>query len=715
MVEDRPRFPSALLLPLRSCLAMFKQKRGETNKRCRSRSLQEMFAAVASSTILAVLITGTLTFSLLFVLRYRSRREKDTLSLIVVSVGLTLCFSTLALVPIDVWLASMENSAPADADKPEDGTSWRKNIKWMYMILYGAVAWWCWVMIPFSYFFHEERDDLNRISLGKRILNAMKYSIGFLLVVILMMVGAVLINARSHSGDNLPGDAELDRLKRLIGWSVSDQSLSFLLGILVLLGMLVLMSYTAIGLAVIPIRMLKSTGAPPMPMRRTSAPAENEFQHATTIDDLRMEVTTAREKRRAVLAKYPPAVAQDRVTKHDQKLIQELLEEEVELERQIKWLEEHGRGFKWLKLKLRPYWRPIEVSAGVLLYVISFTLAVSVIITNAQVLAKSLCGRAKCDFVWDNPGLFSPVNTVLKFLSVAFPLDLILFACVITFVFYATLSGITQLGVRCLCVNLFKVRPHKTSPQGLLLLSFLLMASLLSLQQSLFALAPEYVSYGSLSHSKCTVAAEPGNSTSTSGLFVQFVNTDETVCNPTVFSVLTRSIVAGLPNVYDMAFRATQWAWGVITLLCLMLGWWVIKSDPVPTVTGSYESLEDDSEEDEEIGLVSNRSHPQSPTSPAGSNSPGPTILPARRTKRRWYKGKWYTPETLPTAATSSSQQRQGGSQDDIYVSKSWDFEQDASLGSPVDLPPNERPRSAWWNRLLGGGSSGTDKASTSE
>ena len=89
-----------------------------------------MFAVVASSTILAVLITGTLLFSVIFVLRYRSRREKDMLSLIVVSVGLTLCFSTLALVPVDVWLASMENSSFL-ATQPGDSSTWRKNVKWI--------------------------------------------------------------------------------------------------------------------------------------------------------------------------------------------------------------------------------------------------------------------------------------------------------------------------------------------------------------------------------------------------------------------------------------------------------------------------------------------------------------------------------------------------------------------------------------------------------
>lgn len=77
-----------------------------------------------------------------------------------------------------------------------------------------------------------------------------------------------------------------------------------------------------------------------------------------------------------------------------------------------------------------------------------------------------------------------------------FPLDSVVLASVVTYIFFSTLSGIRGIGIRFLWIELFRVRPHGTPPQGLLLSAVFLTLAVLALCLELLTLAPRYVSFG---------------------------------------------------------------------------------------------------------------------------------------------------------------------------------------------------------------------------
>ena len=78
-----------------------------------------------------------------------------------------------------------------------------------------------------------------------------------------------------------------------------------------------------------------------------------------------------------------------------------------------------------------------------------------------------------------------------------FPFDYFLFSALLLYVFVATLYAIIQLGVRVAFVTLYQIRKGHTSPQGLLVLSFLMIVILFSFSMEVLTLMPQYATFGS--------------------------------------------------------------------------------------------------------------------------------------------------------------------------------------------------------------------------
>jgi LMBR1 domain-containing protein 1 len=69
---------------------------------------------------------------------------------------------------------------------------------------------------------------------------------------------------------------------------------------------------------------------------------------------------------------------------------------------------------------------------------------------------------------------------------------------IIIYVFFATMTGIIQIGVRFLWVTLYRIKRGSTAPQGLLFSAMLLTFGLLALNYSVTSVvAPGYAHFGS--------------------------------------------------------------------------------------------------------------------------------------------------------------------------------------------------------------------------
>ena len=68
---------------------------------------------------------------------------------------------------------------------------------------------------------------------------------------------------------------------------------------------------------------------------------------------------------------------------------------------------------------------------------------------------------------------------------------------ILLYFFLSTITGIINLGVRFLWVDLYKIRKAATPPQGLLFINLLLMLSLTALNYSLtMVVTPQYGQFG---------------------------------------------------------------------------------------------------------------------------------------------------------------------------------------------------------------------------
>jgi len=106
------------------------------------------------------------------------------------------------------------------------------------------------------------------------------------------------------------------------------------------------------------------------------------------------------------------------------------------------------------------------------------------------------CGAA-CGFILKYPVIFNPLDKLLIVLSPIFPVDYVLLSVIVLYIYFATLSAVTDIGIRCFCLNMFRFRKGRTEPQGLMTSSVILMLSTLALNNSVVTLAPTYANFGS--------------------------------------------------------------------------------------------------------------------------------------------------------------------------------------------------------------------------
>ncbi|GFS36963.1 probable lysosomal cobalamin transporter [Trichonephila inaurata madagascariensis] len=108
-----------------------------------------------------------------------------------------------------------------------------------------------------------------------------------------------------------------------------------------------------------------------------------------------------------------------------------------------------------------------------------------------------------------------------------FPLDYVIFFLIIIFLLICTVSGMRYLGICCLCVSMYRIRPNRTPPQALIMLSFILMFVVLAFHILMYSVIPTYTTFGSQYYCKdgngtcvltaCTLDASPDDCVMTRG------------------------------------------------------------------------------------------------------------------------------------------------------------------------------------------------------
>ena len=171
--------------------------------------------------VYAVVVVLLVAIASIFVYVYQAPRERSATVTIVCIFTLTSLLATVLLLPVDVALVSSTTSSKLGRRKDWATQNEVNNItltlRIVYYTLYSLDALLCLVVVPFTYFWNEEYDEVDsdegRQTIGTRLWGAFKYTIAFiLLVVILFLVGFFVPVAKDRKGAHY----DLDFFKRIL-------------------------------------------------------------------------------------------------------------------------------------------------------------------------------------------------------------------------------------------------------------------------------------------------------------------------------------------------------------------------------------------------------------------------------------------------------------------------------------------------------------------
>lgn len=262
-----------------------------------------------------------------------------------------------------------------------------------------------------------------------------------------------------------------------------ERALTFALGLLITIGTLVYILYTAAGLALLPVALIKS--APAMSVPTLSANTASALEQN-------------RERQRQLEGRS--AGRDDGLPAKDRRELDALVREERTLVRRERLAAEaSGEGQSWIVktwTKIEAIFRPLKLLGGLFLVLVAIVVWVSMLLTGIDKAKNSIC-KSRCGYVLGHINIFNPINWIFVQSSKVFPIDYVLFLLLVLFFFASSVVGIATIGIRFLWLKIFQIRQGHTSPQALLLATVLLTLSALAINFSIaMFVAPQYTHYG---------------------------------------------------------------------------------------------------------------------------------------------------------------------------------------------------------------------------
>jgi len=541
--------------------------------------------AVALVALIAVIFTYT----------YQTPRERSALVSTVAIISLTSLLATVLLLPVDIALVSSTTSTKLGAKKdwatPETVHNMLLTLKIVYYTLYSLDAVLCLLVVPFTYFLYEDYDEVDategRQTLSQRLLGAAKYTLVFLaLVVILFIVGFFVPVAKDRHGAHY----DLDYFKRLLAENHGERALTFALGLLISLGTLLYIIYTAAGLALLPISFIKSAPA-------VSAPQLSE--------STAFALEQNRERQRQLEGRNRGREGQ--IPAKDQRELEALVREERTLVRRERLAAEaqgEGKSFivrSWTKVCA--VFRPLKLIGGALLLVLAIIIWVSMLITGIDKAKNSIC-KEHCGYILGSINIFQPINWIFVQSSNAFPVDYVLMALLVLFFFSSSVAGLATIGIRFLWIRIFEIRKGHSTPQSLLVATVILNLIVLAINYSLaMIVAPQYAIFGAQTFctnpphhpdeqpdcSKHPELVVPCTELSSDG-------SSKNVCTPSVISTFLNRVTLNFPVFGALVF------WAQFAFLLVFLIVFVTSLFRTPKL--DLAELDEDAEADEEEGLL---------------------------------------------------------------------------------------------------------------
>ncbi|KAJ6109746.1 LMBR1-like membrane protein [Penicillium sp. IBT 16267x] len=545
--------------------------------------------------VYAVVIAILLAIASVFIYIYQTPRDRSPSVTLTCIIAITSLLATVLLLPVDVALTSSTTSSRLGRRKDWATQDAVDNITFsltiIYYVLYSLDALLCLLVIPFTYFWYEEYDEVasetGEQTVGQRLWGSFKYTLSFIaIVVILFLVGFFVPVSKDKIG------MDLDYFKRLLTENHGERALTFALGLLMTLGICLYVLYTSVGLALFPISLIKTAPSISSPTLRASTARQ-------------LEANQERQRQLEGRCGGNPEL----LLSKDRRELDTLTREERTLIRRQRLVDEaQGEGRSWLIrvwFKIEAIFRPFKLLGGLLLLLIAFVTWVSMLLTAIDKAKNSVC-KHRCGYILGHVNVFNPVNWTLVQCAKIFPVDYAIFSVLVLLLFCSSVAGISVVGIRFLWIRIFQIRKGHTSPQALLLATAMLMLIILALNYSIsMILAPQYATFGPQTfcdRAPGTLLEQPDCSNDKDLI----KPCSELAHNPAAQQVCTPSVVSTFLNrvTLNYPFFGVVFFWAQFFFLGLYLVVFVTSLFRSPRL--DERQLDEDAEEAEEEGLLAN-------------------------------------------------------------------------------------------------------------
>ncbi|XP_028975776.1 probable lysosomal cobalamin transporter isoform X2 [Esox lucius] len=416
-----------------------------------------------------------LAFCWVYIRKYQSRQESEVISTITAICALAVALITSALLPVDIFLVSYmkypNGTYKGWAENNETRGQIEDTVLYAYYSLYSIILFCVFLWIPFVYFYYEEKDDDNTDKC-LQVKNALKYTTGFIIVCTALLLIGAFVPLEAPPNQSATQWEKMQYLFEELGNKHGLPALSFSISSLTLIGMLAVITYTAYGMSVLPLNLIKGT----------RSVVYERLENTEDIEEVEHQI----EKLKAKCEDGRPLSSRDR---------RNLQEFEVKLQ----VLQRRGRHLEIAEshccTKVGSALRPLKILMGIFFILVALLFVVALFISN---LDKALHSAGiSSGFMVFGTNLTNPLNELLLTLQPVFPLDYILITVITMYFVFTSMAGIRNMGIWFFWIRLYKIRPKRTRPQALLFLCMILLLIVLHTSYMIYSLAPQYVMYGS--------------------------------------------------------------------------------------------------------------------------------------------------------------------------------------------------------------------------
>ena len=427
-----------------------------------------------------VVTAFSLLFSVLYVIWYRSDRphHKAHGTSTIAVLGLFTTLVTTALVPVDVFLVSFMKNSDGTWKPWAEGEEVRESLKnsvlYAYYACYSLIFLFSFVIIPSNYFYHGldvglAEDDVEP-SLSQKICHSFKYTLLSVFLFTILVISGIFLPFNGSPPSNSTEWQKIEWFFDELEANNGQDLLLFILNTLNIIGVSFLILYTGYGLSSLPCGLIRPTHG--VRTRRTAVEIE--------IEDLERDIRAIEDRNSG-----------GQVTGYEQTRLERLEQQVRLLRREHRDLDQRAKS---LVSRCQLLMRPFQMVFGVIFSVFGFLLFLSLLLTNVDKALHS--GGIYTGYALVNSTLPNPADMLLVFTQQVFPLDYILYSLMVLFLLSCSISGITNIGIRCLCLLVYRVRAWRTPPRGMLLAVLLLMFIILAQNVIMLSLVPDYTMFG---------------------------------------------------------------------------------------------------------------------------------------------------------------------------------------------------------------------------